>query len=118
MAIGTHTLTRPLIVADTYGAGFYGRISSSMVIVLTLTGTSAPFAAGLMFDAFGSYNPMLILACGFSLFAIVLIWLLPKRATQWSVPTIPAATARNPSGSKLFGSADSVEGSCTHERRR
>ncbi len=82
MAIGTHTLTRPLMVADTYGAAFYGRISSSMVIFLTLAGTTSPFAAGVMFDLFGSYNPMLILACGFSLFSIVLIWLLPKKARQ------------------------------------
>lgn len=86
MAIGTHTLTRPLIVADSYGAAFYGRISSSMVIALTLTGTSAPFAAGLAFDAFGSYNPMLMLASVFSLIAFALIWLLPKRALDERAP--------------------------------
>jgi len=79
MAIGTHTLTRPLMVADTYGTSHYGRISSSMVIFLTLAGTTSPFAAGLIFDVFGSYSPMLMLACGFSLLSIVLIWLLPKR---------------------------------------
>ena len=82
MAIGTHTLTRPLIVADTYGGAFYGRISSAMVFFLTLTGTTSPFAAGLMFDLFGSYNPMLMLACGFSLFSIALIWLLPRDRLQ------------------------------------
>ena len=86
MAIGTHTLTRPLIVADTYGAAFYGRISSSMVIFLTLTGTTSPFAAGVIFDLFGSYNPMLILAAGCSLFSIVLIWLLPKNAPHSPQP--------------------------------
>lgn len=79
MAIGTHTLTRPLMVADAYGAAFYGRISSSMVIFLTLAGTASPFAAGVMFDLSGSYDPMLILATGFSLLSVVLIWLLPKR---------------------------------------
>lgn len=78
MAIGSHTLTRPLIVADTYGAAYYGRISSTMVIFLTLTGTASPFAAGVLFDLFGSYNPMLILAAGFSLISTVLIWLLPR----------------------------------------
>ncbi|MCY4063620.1 MAG: MFS transporter [Chloroflexi bacterium] len=78
MAIGTHTLARPLMVADTYGAAYYGRISSFMVIFLTLAGTTSPFAAGVMFDLFGSYNPMLLLACGFSMVSIVLIWLLPK----------------------------------------
>jgi len=78
MAIGTHTLTRPLIVADTYGVAYYGRISSTMVIFLTLAGTASPFAAGVLFDLFGSYNPMLILAAGFSMISTVLIWLLPK----------------------------------------
>lgn len=79
MAIGTHTLTRPLMVADTYGSVFYGRISSSMVIFLTLAGTMSPFAAGVIFDLFGSYNLMLALAAGFSLVSLVLIWLLPRR---------------------------------------
>ena len=78
MAIGTHTLTRPLMVADSYATAFYGRISSSMVIFVTLAGTMSPFAAGVMFDLFGSYNPMLILAAGFSLLSVVLIWLLPR----------------------------------------
>ncbi len=78
MAIGTHTLTRPLMVADTYGAAFYGRISSAMVIFLTLAGAASPFAAGVMFDLFGSYSPVLALTCAFSLLSAVLIWLLPK----------------------------------------
>jgi MFS family permease len=78
MAIGTHTLTRPLMVADTYGAALYGRISSSMVVFLTLAGTVSPFAAGVIFDFSGSYNVMLVLAAGFSLVSVVLIWLLPR----------------------------------------
>jgi len=78
MAIGTHTLTRPLVVADTYGASFYGRISSAMVIVLTAAGTSAPFAAGVIFDLFNSYTPLLISVTGFSVLSVMLIWLLPK----------------------------------------
>lgn len=79
MAIGTHTLARPLIVADSYGAAYYGRISSAIVIVLTLMGTSAPFAAGVIFDVFGNYEVMLLLAVGFSVASLVLIWLLPSR---------------------------------------
>ena len=77
MGIGTHTLARPLIVADSYGSAFYGRISSAMVIVLTLTGTTAPFAAGLIFDAFGAYDLMLVLATAFSLVAVIMTLLLP-----------------------------------------
>jgi len=92
MAIGSHTLTRPLIVADTYGAAYYGRISSSMVIFLTLTGTMSPFAAGVLFDLFGSYNPMLILATGFSLLAMVLIWLLPREGLHTPHPPAPSPT--------------------------
>ncbi len=78
MAVGAHTLTRPLIVADTYGSGFYGRISSVMVIALTMARASAPFAAGLVFDLFQSYTPMLIGGAGFSALAVVIIWMLPK----------------------------------------
>ncbi len=78
MAIGTNTLIRPLIVADTYGATFYGRISSTMVFFLTLAGASAPFAAGLVFDFFGSYTPMLIIVTALCTVAILLIALLPK----------------------------------------
>ncbi len=79
MAIGTHTLARPLIVADSYGAAYYGRISSAIVIVLTLMGTSAPFAAGVIFDVFGNYEVMLLLAVGFSVASLFMIWLLPSR---------------------------------------
>ncbi len=78
MAIGTNTLIRPLIVADTYGAAYYGRISSTMVFFLTLAGTAAPFAAGLIYDLSNSYSPMLIIVTGFSLLSILLIALLPK----------------------------------------
>lgn len=79
MAIGTHTLSRPLIIADTYGARFYGRISSAMVIFLTFAQTSAPFAAGLIFDVFGNYDWMLILTTVFSAAGALLILLLPRR---------------------------------------
>ena len=77
MAVGTLTLARPLIVADVYGATFYGRISSVMTIFLGLSLTIAPFGAGVMFDMFGSYTPMLYLVTGFSVASIALIGLLP-----------------------------------------
>lgn len=77
MAVGTHTLVRPLIVADVYGATFYGRISSVMAVFLTLAITVAPVGAGVMFDLFASYTPMLYVVVGFSILSIVLIWFLP-----------------------------------------
>ena len=46
MAIGTHTLARPLIIADTYGAAYYGRISSTLGIFVTLAGTLRPSRLG------------------------------------------------------------------------
>lgn len=79
MAVGAHTLTRPLMVADAYGSGFYGRISSVMVIALTMARTFAPFAAGLIFDLFHSYRPVLVSAVGFSALSLCLILFLPKK---------------------------------------
>jgi len=80
MGVGTHTLARPLIVADTYGAKFYGRISSAMVFALMFARTAGPFIAGLVFDAFGSYTPMIVGVTGFSIFSVGLIWLLPSES--------------------------------------
>ena len=78
MAVGTHTLVRPMIVADTWGAAVYGRVGGAMMLVVTLSATLAPFAAGVIYDAFGSYAPMLLLLTGLSLMAMVLIGLLPS----------------------------------------
>lgn len=80
MAIGTHTLARPLIIADTYGAAYYGRISSTLVIFVTLAGTISPFAAGVLFDVSGAYDWMLMLATVFSLAALILVVMLPGRS--------------------------------------
>lgn len=80
MAIGTHTLARPLIIADTYGAAYYGRISSALGIFVTLAGTISPFAAGVLFDVTGAYDWMLMLATVFSLAALIMIALLPGQS--------------------------------------
>ena len=68
------------MIADSYGAAFFGRISSLMVVFLTLTGTTAPFAAGLIFDLFASYRPLLFLVTALSLLAAVLTLFLPRHA--------------------------------------
>ena len=78
MAVGTHTLVRPMIVADTWGAAVYGRVGGAMMLVVTLSATLAPFAAGVIYDVFGSYAPMLLLLTGLSLAAMLLIALLPS----------------------------------------
>ena len=79
MSIGTHTLTRPLLVADSYDSAFFGRINSAMVIFVTIAYTVAPFAAGLIFDLYASYQPMLLLGVGLSLASVILILFLPRR---------------------------------------
>lgn len=58
-AQGAVTLIRPSIILEHYGTSHYGRISSVMTIFLTLTSTSAPLGASLLYDRFNSYQPML-----------------------------------------------------------
>lgn len=79
MAIGTHTLTRPLIVADSFDTAFFGRINSAMVIFVTLAFTAAPFVAGLIFDWYGSYLPLLLMVTGFSLLSAILMVVLARK---------------------------------------
>lgn len=76
-AYGARTLARPSLLAEVFGISHYGRISSVMVIFLTLASTIAPVGAGWFYDAFGSYDLMLwlifvlaIAASGVILFAI------------------------------------------------
>ena len=77
MAIGAHTLTRPLMVADSYDSAYFGRINSVMVIFVTVAITAAPFAAGLVYDLSGSYQPVLLMVTAFCILAVILISLLP-----------------------------------------
>ncbi|MBI1280326.1 MAG: MFS transporter [Anaerolineaceae bacterium] len=58
-AQGAVTLARPSILAELYGISHYGRISSIMALFLTLTGTSAPLIASLLYDQADNYQPVL-----------------------------------------------------------
>ncbi len=90
MAIGTHTLTRPLMVADSYDTAFFGRINSAMVIFVTIAITIAPFAAGVVYDLSGSYQPVLMMVTCFCIVAVVLIRLLPQRDEDSPIAMRPA----------------------------
>lgn len=70
-SVGMRTLIRPSILADTYGAGNYGRISSIMALPLTISGTIAPVFASIMYDFFGNYDVLLIIAVLLSVVATV-----------------------------------------------
>jgi len=59
MAQGATTLARPSILAELYGSSHYGRISSIMAVFLTLTSTTAPLGASLIFDHFATYRPVI-----------------------------------------------------------
>jgi MFS family permease len=59
MSYGARTLARPSILAELFGSTHYGRISSVMAIFLTFAATAAPVGAGILYDHFGSYEPML-----------------------------------------------------------
>ena len=58
-AFGAKTLVRPSILAELFGTTHYGRISSVMAVFLTIAATAAPVGAGLIYDHFQSYTPVL-----------------------------------------------------------
>jgi Major Facilitator Superfamily len=68
-AYGAKTLARPSMLAEYYGASHYARISSIMVIFLTLTTRAAPVGASFLCDHSGTYQPLLVLICCISLIA-------------------------------------------------
>lgn len=72
-AYGAQTLARASIIAELFGSSHYGRISSVMAIFLTLAGTAAPVGAGLIYDRFGSYQPVLWLVIVLALIASSII---------------------------------------------
>ena len=68
--VGAQTLARASIIAETYGATHYGRISSVMSIFLTLAGTAAPVGASLIHDRFDSYIPVLWIMLLLAIFSV------------------------------------------------
>ena len=72
-AYGATTLARVSIIAELFGASHYGRISSVMSLFLTVAGTAAPVGAGLIYDRFGSYRPVLFIIIGLALLASCII---------------------------------------------
>ncbi|MEO1288930.1 MAG: MFS transporter, partial [Chloroflexota bacterium] len=58
-SVGMRTLVRPSILADTFGSTNYGRISSLMALPLTISGTTSPFIAGVIYDRFQNYDVLI-----------------------------------------------------------
>lgn len=81
-AVGAATLARPAMLAENYDPAQFGRLSSVMVIFLTLAGTAAPVGAGALYDHFGSYGPLLWLISGITLAALPALLLTRGAATR------------------------------------
>ncbi len=80
---GAKTLARASIIAELFGSSHYGRISSVMTIFLTLAGTAAPVGAGLVYDRFGSYEPVLWTIAALALAAAsVMVFARPDASRQ------------------------------------
>ena len=69
-AYGASTLVRASVIAECFGSGAYGRISSVMAVFQTLATTAAPVGAALIHDQFNSYQPVL--------WIIMIFWSLPR----------------------------------------
>jgi MFS family permease len=89
-AYGAQTLSRPSMVAETFGIAHYGRISSVMAIFLTIAGTAAPLAAALSFEQTGGYQTLLIAIIVLAMIATGLM--LNARAPQAGPVTRAAAS--------------------------
>ncbi|MCP4418995.1 MAG: MFS transporter [Chloroflexi bacterium] len=67
---GATTLARPALLADRYGSGQYGRISSIQYLFQTLASTSAPFGVALLYTLFSNnYSPVILILVIISLLA-------------------------------------------------
>ncbi len=93
-AYGAQTLSRASMIAELFGAAHYGRISSVMAIFLTLAGTAAPVGAGLIYDHFGSYQPVLWLVIVLALGAMVIV-IMSKPDVKKHVPDVALAAAED-----------------------
>jgi predicted MFS family arabinose efflux permease len=97
-AQGAATLVRPSMLAELYGVSHYARISSVMAIFLTLTGTSAPLGASLLYDRFGGYQPVLWLVFVLALAATIVVFLAKRHIALASASPFVVKHAIQPAG--------------------
>jgi MFS family permease len=67
---GATTLARPTLIADHYGSVSFGQISGFVATCLTGARALAPVGAGILYVAFGSYVPVIIIVAALSALAI------------------------------------------------
>ncbi|PJF25745.1 MAG: hypothetical protein CUN53_11230 [Phototrophicales bacterium] len=89
-AQGAVTLARPSMVAELYGVSHYGRISSIMALFLTLTSTSAPLIASLLYDRAGNYQPVVWMVVIFAFAATAVVFMVKRQAPPSEAVPQPA----------------------------
>ncbi|RIH87322.1 oxalate/formate antiporter family transporter [Meiothermus luteus] len=75
MANGVISLAKPVLLAETYGARHYGRLSGSMAFFVAIAQTLAPFGVGLLHGFWGGYTPVLWLLLGLAALAALAVGL-------------------------------------------
>lgn len=86
-AFGAITLVRPMILAELYGVVNYGRINSIMAFIMMLVVTGAPIGTGLLYDWFGSYQPILWVLCFIGILSVLAILKLPSEIEPHVIPS-------------------------------
>lgn len=78
---GAATLARPALIAEHYGPKFYGQISGVVATFIIGARALAPVGAGMIYVAFGSYIPVIILVAILSSIAVVVTLLIGNPTT-------------------------------------
>ena len=84
---GATTLARPVLLADLYGRAHYGRINSVSSFVLVLSLTAAPIGAGILYEQFGSYQPVIVILVILSILATGSVFFIKDRQHDTTLRT-------------------------------
>lgn len=76
---GGANITRTAILRDYFGRSNFGTIFGFSMGITAIGTILGPYAAGWIFDIYGSYRPVWLLYALFSFIAIILIYTMPKK---------------------------------------
>jgi cyanate permease len=79
MGRGAATLLRPIVVAGLYGPARFGSIAGVLALFTTAAEAGGPFAVGLAYDRFESYEPILWALTAVALLATAAITVADRR---------------------------------------
>lgn len=84
---GAVTLARPVLLADLYGRAHYGRINSVSSFVLIMSLTAAPIGAGILYEYFGNYQPVIVILVVLSVFGTGAVFFIKDREYDTALHT-------------------------------